>query len=93
MKAVQDEKFLEDAYLQPQLNMILQIIMAAGPGKVMSTLPEHLKAMGQRYSHPVLSTGAGRRVMNADVWNHGLKKNMPHHYKVEVPSWPNVFLI
>ena len=25
MKAVQDEKFLEDAYLQPPLNMILQI--------------------------------------------------------------------
>ena len=72
-------------------NMILQITMAAGPGKVLSTLPEHLKAMGQRYPHPVLSSGAGRRVMNADVWNHGLKKNMPHHYKVEVPSWPNAF--
>ena len=71
-------------------NMTLQITMAAGPGKVMSTLPEHLKAMGQRYPHPVLSSGAGRRVMNADVWNHGLKKNMPRHYKVEFTSWLNV---
>ena len=56
--------------------------MASGPGKVISTLPEHLKAMVQRYSHPVLVTGAGRRLINADYWNHGLRKNMPHHFKV-----------
>ena len=56
--------------------------MASGPGKVISTLPEHLKAMGQRYSHPVLVTGAGSRLIAADYWNHGLRKNMPHHFKV-----------
>ena len=58
--------------------------MASGQGiKVMSTLPEHLKAMGQRYPVPVLATGAGSRLIAADYWNHGLRKNMPHHFKVQ----------
>jgi len=37
--------------------------------------------MGNRYPMEVLVSGAGRRVIYKDFWNHGLKKNMPQHFK------------
>ena len=40
--------------------------------------------MTQRYPMQVLTTGAGKRVIYQDFWNHGLKKNMPQHFKVNI---------
>ena len=48
------------------------------------SLPPHLAQMGMRYPMEVLVSGAGRRVIYKDFWNHGLKKNMPQHFKVSV---------
>ena len=44
----------------------------------------YLATMAQRYSEQVLSSSIGKRVVHLDFWNHGLKKNMPQHYKVRL---------
>ena len=56
--------------------------MSAGPGRLVNTLPTHLKIMKNRYPREVILTEAGKRLMDEDVWNHGLRKNMPAHFKV-----------
>jgi len=61
--------------------------MSAGPGRVISTLPAHLMVMQNRYPHEVITTGAGKRLVYKDVWNHGLKKNMPDHFKAYYTQW------
>jgi len=47
----------------------------------------YLATMAQRYSEQVLSSSIGKRVVHLDFWNHGLKKNMPQHYKDYYAVW------
>lgn len=35
----------------------------------------------------VLVSAAGKRVMREDIWNHGLRKNMPRHFKDYYNLW------
>jgi len=37
--------------------------------------------MAARYPIEVMASGAGKRVIYKDIWNHGLRKNMPQHFK------------
>jgi len=46
-----------------------------------------MATMVQRYPIQVLVSGAGRRVIYNDFWNHGLKKNMPQHFKDYINLW------
>jgi hypothetical protein len=62
--------------------------MSVGPGRAAAhNLPAHLASLRQRYPHLALVTGAGSRLIAADVWNLGLKKNMPQHYKEYYSTW------